>query len=78
MKYLHDRFRNLNSVFLMGMVTLVLTACGPAADKEEQAVPNFVLIYTDEMEFNDLGCYGGDIPTPNIDQMRPTPAAVRT
>jgi hypothetical protein len=49
MKYLHDRFRNLNSVFLMGMVTLVLTACGPAADKEEQAVPNFVLIYTDEM-----------------------------
>ena len=53
----------------MGMVTLVLTACGPAADKEEQAVPNFVLIYTDEMEFNDLGCYGGDIPTPNIDQL---------
>ena len=29
--------------------------------------PNVVLILVDDMGFSDIGCYGGEIGTPNID-----------
>jgi arylsulfatase len=31
--------------------------------------PNIVLIFADDMGFSDLGCYGGEIQTPNIDRL---------
>lgn len=31
--------------------------------------PNVVLILADDMGFSDLGCYGGEIRTPNIDRL---------
>lgn len=31
--------------------------------------PNFVLIMADDMGFSDIGCYGGEIRTPNIDRL---------
>ena len=33
------------------------------------ALPNFLLIVTDDQGWGDLSCYGGDIPTPNIDRI---------
>src|SRR6478672_7240874 len=35
-----------------------------AADK-----PNVVIILSDDMGFSDLGCYGGEIRTPNLDAL---------
>jgi arylsulfatase A-like enzyme len=56
--------------FFILAVALALTACSPTAEKGgQESSPNFILIYTDEMQFSDLGCYGGQIPTPNIDQL---------
>ena len=31
--------------------------------------PNIVIIYADDLGYGDLGSYGGDIPTPNIDRI---------
>ncbi|HEY6167741.1 MAG TPA: arylsulfatase [Verrucomicrobiae bacterium] len=31
--------------------------------------PNIVLILADDMGFSDLGCYGGEVQTPNLDQL---------
>lgn len=31
--------------------------------------PNIILVITDDMGFSDIGCYGGEIETPNIDRL---------
>ena len=31
--------------------------------------PNVVLILNDDMGYSDLGCYGGEIDTPNLDRL---------
>ena len=31
--------------------------------------PNIMIILTDDMGFSDLGCFGGEIDTPNLDQL---------
>jgi len=31
--------------------------------------PNIILILVDDMGFSDIGCYGSEIPTPNIDNL---------
>jgi arylsulfatase A-like enzyme len=35
----------------------------------EPARPNIVVILSDDMGFSDLGCYGGEIATPNLDAL---------
>jgi arylsulfatase A-like enzyme len=37
--------------------------CTPALAER----PNIILIMADDMGYSDIGCYGGEIPTPNID-----------
>lgn len=31
--------------------------------------PNIILIMVDDMGFSDIGCYGGEIPTPHLDEL---------
>src|SRR5438445_11085798 len=44
-------------------------AVGAAAPAAAPSRPNVVLILADDMGFSDLGCYGGEIHTPNIDRL---------
>ncbi len=39
----------------------------PPATKDER--PNIVIILADDMGFSDIGCYGGEVHTPNLDHM---------
>ena len=45
---------------------LVSVACSAAISAQR---PNIVIILTDDMGFSDLGCFGGEIETPNLDSL---------
>jgi arylsulfatase A-like enzyme len=49
-------------------VSLLLPATGSAATSPP-ARPNVIIIMADDMGFSDIGCYGSEIPTPNIDAL---------
>jgi len=38
------------------------------ASKEPKR-PNFLVIVADDLGFSDLGCFGGEIKTPNLDKL---------
>src|SRR5438128_11910632 len=51
------------------LILVVILANGIVAQAAEPARPNVLLIVADDMGFSDLGCYGGEIATPNLDQL---------
>jgi arylsulfatase len=48
---------------------LVLAAGLRSSDVYAQERPNIVLILVDDMGFSDIGAYGSEIPTPNLDRL---------
>lgn len=49
------------------VVLAIVTGMGVAAEPAER--PNLLLILADDLGYSDLGCYGGEIATPNIDRL---------
>jgi arylsulfatase len=52
---------------LAGLLCGALLAPCLAADRNPR--PNIVLILADDMGFSDIGCYGSEISTPNLDKL---------
>ena len=44
-------------------------AVSHAADSDESDRPNLLMIMVDDLGFSDVGCYGGEIETPNLDAL---------
>jgi len=36
---------------------------------QQQQLPNYVIVLMDDMGYQDLACFGGNVPTPHIDQL---------
>lgn len=55
----------------IGIVTAgLVSACFDQSKKEDMVKPNFIIIFTDDQGYNDLGCFGSEtIKTPRIDKM---------
>ena len=54
----------LTRYFLVPLMLLLAMVPSLAVDR-----PNVVLIMADDLGFSDLGCYGSEIETPNLDRL---------
>lgn len=55
----------------LGAAALTMTGCMEAVRKRnENPAPNFVIIFTDDQGYADVGCFGAErLETPNLDRM---------
>ena len=56
-------------IYVLTLVGSVLFLEGKAQQTGANKKPNIVLILADDMGFSDIGCYGGEVQTPAIDQL---------
>lgn len=54
--------RNLSMLLIQLLASIPIFAAEPAK-------PNFLIIVADDLGYSDLGCYGGEIDTPNLDTL---------
>ena len=48
---------------------LIFALCAGVATSRAADKPNILVVLLDDLGYSDLGCYGGEIPTPNIDAL---------
>lgn len=71
------RSRPWQSVMVIMSATLATLPCRSAISGDRPTTsedlpsrrPNIVLIMADDMGYSDLGCFGGEIRTPNLDRL---------
>ena len=62
------RFVNYrNCILTIPLIILIFTKCNKSPIALQP--PNVILILVDDMGFSDIGAYGSEIKTPNIDRL---------
>jgi len=64
-----SRLRKLILALALIVAPLVWLGMACKGGNQTSARQNFVLILADDMGYSDLGCYGGEIATPNLDRL---------
>ena len=56
---------------IMGIALVVMLSAGACATPKETKAkqPNIIIILSDDMGYSDIGCFGGDVATPNLDAL---------
>lgn len=68
-----DRLDSLRLLAIMSLAVLIGTACDGTPEESAEAnpadPPNILLIVADDLGYTDLGSFGGEIATPNLDRL---------
>ena len=63
------RLQNLIGLTAFALLLTVSARSLPTVSAESRRRPNIILIMSDDMGYSDIGCYGGEIHTPNLDAL---------
>jgi len=59
----------MKKIGLIALLFLVIAIQLTPVQAQKNSRPNVIVILVDDMGYSDLGCYGSEIATPNIDQL---------
>ena len=58
----------MKSLLLLFIGSFIIS-CNPQKDEPLATRPNIILIMSDDMGYSDIGCYGSEINTPNLNRL---------
>lgn len=63
-----SRYIDMKNVMLLVCIIAMVVYCGKS--RAQTSKPNFIFFITDDIGWDDLGCYGNpNVKTPNIDSL---------
>ena len=61
--------KKIFTVFVIFCVSLLFCMGCNKPEPRTKSTPNIILIMSDDMGYSDIGCYGGEVETPNLDAL---------
>jgi arylsulfatase len=61
--------KKISETLPFAVLAAMTASTAGCAEKPHPSKPNILVILADDMGYSDMGCYGGEIETPNLDQL---------